>query len=102
MLEIFLVIAVGFMLIVLGGFNCAGHIKSIHWYHRKKVADADVKKYGRCVGSGTIVIGISIIITAVLQFFIKSNLIYISVISGLVVGIVFILYGQFKYNKGIF
>ena len=55
------------------------------------------------MGIGTIIIGSTIIIVSVIEFFInKSIIINFMLIVGLIVGIIIILYALFKYNKGIF
>jgi len=96
------VIIVGIILCILGLTNIRGNISSIHWYNRTKVKQEDVKKYGKAVGIGTLVIGRSIIISNVL-YMIFDNEIFMSItLAGVVIGLIFILYGQFKYNKGIF
>ena len=92
----------GVLIVCLGIMNFKGNISSIHWYNRTKVKPEDVKKYGKAVGTGTLVIGISIIISNVL-YMIFDNEIFMSItLAGVVIGLIFILYGQFKYNKGIF
>lgn len=96
------VIIVGIILCILGITNIKGNISSIHWYNRTKVKPEDVKKYGEAVGTGTLVIGISIIISNVL-YMIFDNEIFMSItLVGVIIGLAFMLYGQFKYNKGIF
>ena len=96
------VIIVGIILCVLGITNIRGNISLIHWYNRTKVKPEDVKKYGEAVGTGTLIMGFSIIISNVLYMIYDiENLIYITVV-GFIIGLAFILYGQFKYNKGIF
>ena len=96
------VIIVGIILCILGITNIRGNISSIHWYNRTKVKPEDVKKYGKAVGTGTLVIGISIIISNIL-YMIFDNEIFMSItLVGVIIGLAFMLYGQFKYNKGIF
>ena len=58
------------------------------------------------MGIGTLIIAGGLIFSAVLNMLVKMN---IAVLIGgaitlitVIVGIVFILYAQFKYNKGIF
>ena len=92
----------GVFMIVIGIFNWKGNIASIHWYNRRKVIPEDVPKYGRAMGAGTIVIGLGMAVTAVLQMFLcLENLFYITV-AGIAVGLAIMLWAQFKYNKGIF
>ena len=53
---------VGVILIVIGITNYRGNISSIHSYHRHRVKDEDVKPFGRLMGSGTIIIGVGVIV----------------------------------------
>ena len=96
------VIIVGVILCILGITNIRGNISSIHWYNRTKVKPEDVKKYGKAVGAGTLIIGISIIISNVLYMIFENEALLSITLAGVIIGLIFILYGQFKYNKGIF
>ena len=93
---------VGVLLIVLGRTNMTGNISTIHWYNRTKVTGDDVPKYGRVVGLGCVIMGVSFLITAGLECFVQATWTPVIALAGLAIGIGFILYGQFKYNKGIF
>ena len=91
----------GIFISVIGIVNMTGNISTIHSYNRRKVKEEDVPKYGRAVGTGTLIIGASLIAAFVTIFFFYFVFFFI-IISALVVGLGFILYAQFKYNKGIF
>lgn len=92
----------GICIIILGIFNFRGNISTIHWYNRLKITKENTKKYGKTMGMGTLIIGICMVITAILQMiFNNENIWYITVV-GIVVGLIFMIYGQLKYNKGIF
>ena len=93
---------IGGVLIVLGITNIKGNISSIHWYNRRKVSERDIPKYGKCVGAGTLVMGGSMILSALLEVIFKTAILDYIVLTGYAVGLAMILYGQFKYNKGIF
>ena len=93
---------IGSVLIVLGITNIKGNISSIHWYNRRKVSERDIPKYGKCVGSGTLIMGVSMMLSALLEVILKTTIFDNIVLTGYVVGLAIILYGQFKYNKGIF
>ena len=92
----------GSVLVVLGTTNIKGNISSIHWYNRRKVAERDILKYGKCMGSGSLIIGVSLILSALLEAIFKTTIFDYIVLTGCVVGLAIMLYGQFKYNKGIF
>ena len=86
---------------IIGIVNIMGNISAIHSYNRRKVKEEDVPKYGRAVGTGTLIIGVSLIAAFVTTFWSETAMSFI-VIPALVIGLGFILYAQFKYNKGIF
>ncbi len=91
----------GIFISVIGIVNMTGNISTIHSYNRRKVREEDVPKYGRAVGTGTLIIGVSLIAAFVTTFWGETAMSFI-VIPALVIGLGFILYAQFKYNKGIF
>ncbi len=95
-------IVVGVILLVLGITNYRGNISTIHWYNRIKVSEADVPKYGKCMGIGTIIFGGTLLATALLKILFKNSIVEIAIFVGFAVGLVFLLCGQFKYNKGLF
>lgn len=93
---------IGLLISVIGIMNIKGNISSIHWYNRRKVKQEDVPKYGKLMGTGTLLIGITLIILYVL---IKIDLKYLMdwiIVPLIIVSIGIMLYAQFKYNKGIF
>lgn len=91
----------GIFISIIGIVNMTGNISTIHSYNRRKVKEEDVPKYGRAVGTGTLIIGVSLIAAFVTTFWSEDAISFI-VIPALVIGLGFILYAQFKYNKGIF
>ena len=92
----------GILFVFLGYVNYKGNISTIHWYNRRKVLPEDVPAYGKAVGTGTIIMGLSLALTAILQMIFEAEALYAIIVAGTVVGFGFILYGQFKYNHGIF
>ena len=61
-------LGLGVLLIVLGISNCKGNISSLHRYHRKRVTEEDRIPFGKLVGTGTIIIGIALIMSGALAF----------------------------------
>ena len=55
----------------------------------------------KTVGTGTLIIGISLVLGFIVSFWSEIIIDYI-ILPAVIVGLGFILYGQFKYNKGIF
>lgn len=91
----------GIFISIIGIVNMTGNISTIHFYNRRKVREEDIPKYGRTVGTGTLIIGASLIAAFVTAFWSEKAMSFI-VIPALVIGLGFILYAQFKYNRGIF
>lgn len=91
----------GIFISALGIVNIGGNIGTIHAYNRHRVKEEDIPKYGRAVGTGTLIIGASLIMA---WFIARRNaeMTDLIVIPALAVGLAFILYGQLKYNRGIF
>lgn len=79
-----------------------GNIASIHWYNRRKVTKENQKPYCLCVGLGTLIIGASMIASGIIQAFVGIEAGSIFIAIGVVIGLVLILYAQFKYNRGLF
>ncbi len=95
-------LCLGIIVIILGSINIKGNISTIHWYNRRKVSEADTPKYGKTMGLGTIIIGVSMIFTAILQMIFDLESIFNLMLIGVIIGAAIMLYAQFKYNKGIF
>ena len=91
----------GIFISTLGVVNMKGNISTIHSYNRRKVKEEDVPKYGRAVGTGTLVIGVSLVLSYLITFWNEAAIDYI-VLPAMIVALAFILYGQIKYNHGIF
>lgn len=97
-----MLIAFGIVFIVLGSFNMKGNIATIHWYNRRKVSPQDQMPYCRLVGLGTIVIGAAMIVSALLQAVVGTDVGVAVMLPGILAGLILILIAQFKYNKGLF
>ena len=65
------------------------------------VKEEDIPKYGKVVGTGTLIIGISLVLGFIVSFWSEEIMGYI-ILPAIIIGLGLILYGQFKYNKGIF
>ena len=91
----------GLFISALGIANIKGNISTVHSYNRRKVKEEDVPKYGKVIGTGSLIVGVSCILAFILSFW-NELLMDIVLLVSVVVGLGFILYGQFKYNKGLF
>ena len=92
----------GVIITLLGIPNLKGNISTVHWYNRRKVSEKDAPKYGKAMGLGSVIIGVSIVLTAILLMVFGYEFLYFIILAGIIIGLTFILYAQFKYNKGIF
>ena len=99
---------IGIIICILAISNMRGNISSLHSYHRNRVKPEDVKPFGKLVGLGTLIIGISIIAFSVLMFIaLKTEVEAYTLIgtgvmiAGLVVGMIISFYAMKKYNGGI-
>lgn len=100
--KIITFLAIGFVLVALGITNIRGNISSIHWHNRRKVSESDMPQYGKCIGTGTLIIGGSLILSAIFEAVFQTAIFDYVVLAGCVIGLAITLYGQVKYNKGIF
>ena len=102
-------IILGIIISILGFSNMKGNISSIHWYHRKRITEENRLPFGRMIGLGTIICGVSIVIHGCLSFLAEKTQIdlftiigSVILVIGLVIGLALSLYAMIKYNKGIF
>lgn len=79
----------------------SGNISTIHAYNRRNVKEEDVPKYGKAVGTGTLIIGISLALAYLVTLW-NESIPDAIVLPAITIGLAFILYGQIKYNHGIF
>ncbi len=101
-MEDIILLVLGMFIAITGIINMTGNIRTIHSYNRRKVAEEDVPKYGKAVGLGTLIIGLSLVAAFVLTVLEWETAIPFVIISAIVIGVSCILYAQFKYNKGLF
>lgn len=95
-------LGLGTILTILGVFNMKGNIASIHWYNRRKVTKENQKAYSLVMGLGTLIIGVCLIIAGIAQAFISIESGAVIMVIGILIGLALMLYGQIKYNKGLF
>lgn len=95
-------LGIGAITSVLGIFNLRGNIGSIHWYNRRKVSKEDQLPYCRCMGLGSLIIGLSLIVAGIIQAIFTAEVGAVIILIGIIIGLALMLYAQFKYNKGIF
>lgn len=59
-MDYLLLLVLGLFISALGVTNIKGNISTIHACNRRKVKE-DIPKYGKAVGTGTLIMGISLI-----------------------------------------
>ena len=99
----------GMLVSILGIINMTGNISSLHWYHRQRVTEENRKPFGKLVGLGTLIIGLSMIVFGILFLIFEQTQLQAFVVIGVIELIVSIIVGMFvsfyamkKYNGGIF
>jgi hypothetical protein len=100
-MENIMLLILGVFISVMGIVNIKGNISTIHSYNRRKVKEEDIPKYGKAVGTGTLIMGIAFVLGYIASFWSEVIMAWI-ILPAVIVGLGFMLYGQFKYNKGIF
>ena len=95
-------LGLGVIISVLGIFNLRGNIASIHWYNRRKVSKEDQLPYCRCMGLGSLIIGLSLIVAGIIQAIFTAEAGAVIILIGIIIGLSLMLFAQFKYNRGIF
>lgn len=109
-MESFIVPAIlGVFIVIFGVINLKGDVTSLHWYHRQRITEEDRMPFAKKIGTGTIIIGCSLIISAcfylisdMMQIPLMKTLGTIFLIAGIIIGFILIVYALVKYNKGIF
>ncbi len=101
-MEDIILLVLGLFIVVTGIINMTGNICTIHSYNRRKVTEEDAPRYGKAIGLGTLIIGVSLVVVFVLSVMELDIAIPFVIIPAIIVGLTFVLYAQFKYNKGIF
>lgn len=101
-MEDIILLVLGIAISIIGVVNMTGNISTIHSYNRRKVKEEDIPKYGRAMGIGTLIIGLALVFGYFLQLAGYSEAMGWVTAIAVGIGFGFMLYAQFKYNKGIF
>ena len=106
--SVIVLFGVALTCIVIGCQNRKGNISMLHSYHRSRVTEEDVLPFGRAVGNGMMVVGVSIAVYggALLasELWAVPHAVTVGTVVmtvGLVVGLGLAFYAMKKYNKGI-
>lgn len=102
-------LAIGLLICIIGIINMTGNISMLHSYHRQRVTEENKKPFGRLVGLGLLIVGISIIAFGILMLIFDKTQIDVLVIignielfAGIAIGMIVTFYAMKKYNHGIF
>ena len=109
MAAFIIVSGLGILVSILGIINMTGNISSLHWYHRQRVTEENRKPFGKLVGLGTLIIGLSMIVFGILFLIFEQTQLQVFVVIGviqlivsIIVGMIVSFYAMKKYNGGIF
>ena len=109
MADFITVSGLGILVSILGIINMTGNISSLHWYHRQRVTEQNRKPFGKLVGLGTLIIGLSMIVFGILFLIFEQTQLQAFVVIGvielivsIIVGMIVSFYAMKKYNGGIF
>lgn len=102
--EFLVAIGIGLFVCILGIINMTGNISSLHWYHRQRITEENRKPFGKLIGTGTLTIGISLVVFGTISFIAVKYMIFgtVLLIAGVVIGLAISVWAMIKYNKGIF
>lgn len=100
-MENIILLILGLSLSVMGIVNIKGNISTIHSYNKRKIKEEDIPKYGKFIGTGTLIMGISLIVGFIISFWSEEIMGFI-IAPAIIIGLGLMLYGQIKFNKGIF
>ena len=96
---------VGLLIIVISITNIRGNISTIHSYHRQRVTKENEKPFGKLMGTGSLIIGIGVIINGIINYIGNETYIIIGtviLVTSIIIGASLCVYAMKKYNKGIF
>lgn len=100
---------VGIVVIVIGMKNRNGNISMLHSYHIKNVKEEDKLPFGKLIGLGMYIVGVTLIIGGIILLIeeysyneVLSTVSMVIYIVGFTIGFIIMFYALKKYNKGIF
>ena len=100
-MEYIVLCLLGVFFTITGIITYRGNIMYIHWYNRWKVSKEDIPAFAKVMGIGIMIMGICIALTAILQMFFEREVFWWITVIGVVAGLICLIYGLMKYNKGI-
>ena len=102
-------VIVGIFLCVSGFITMKGNLSLLHSYHYKRVKEEDKKAFGKPVGIGIIVMGLTVAAYGVILYLSEktsnsalTTISYVTLGVGFAIGLPLCFVPMVKYNKGIF
>lgn len=93
---------IGFILLIIAYLLGIKHkIELMHDYHMRKVKKQDVKAYCQTIGLGFLIIGVSWLGQGIYDNMLINDGMTI-ICYGTFIGLIIIIYAQYRYNGGIF
>ena len=90
-----MMLILGLCISVIGIVNIKGNISTIHSYNRRRIKEEDIPKYGKVVGAGTLIMGLSLVLGFIVSFWNEEIKGFI-IAPAIIVGLGLMLYGQIK------
>ena len=98
--EFIILLAIGIAFLVIGWLVWKKEkITLIHSYHYDKVSNTDKSAYTALVGKGTLIIGIGIIITGIIDLITQTGWGWIIFGASFIVGLGFMILAGIRYNR---
>lgn len=101
-MENLILLGLGVLCSGIGIVNLSGNISTIHSYNRRKVKEEDIPSYGRWMGTGSLVMGLSLVASFFIVTFWREEYMVWVIVPAFAAGLACMLYAQFRYNGGIF
>lgn len=98
-----IMIMVSILLFVLGYMLWKKQkIEVMHEYHYTNVSKQNRQAYTTIMGQALFVIAVGMLVSGICSLFMDVTKLWIVAVVGIVVGVGMMVYGQMKYNRGIF
>ena len=99
-MENIMLLILGVFISVMGIVNIKGNISTIHSYNRRKSKKKKIyQKYGKAVGTGTLIIGISLVLGFIVSFWSEEIMGFIILPAVYCRIRLYVVWTKLKYNK---
>lgn len=97
--ECIIMAAAGLIMIIIGIISISHDAFYLPWFTRSKVADEHLNQYAKGMGTGSLLIGLGIVGTALTRIFIHHELVWLIAAIGCSAGLVAIGFAYFIYGR---